>query len=119
MFTKIPWGTILDTQYSMVEKAQALASKSHKNQCPVADAPVSTPLEWQVPVSIPVYSKLHIRNTVSLVFCILLFYPLWPDSLSVCIEVNDIDDRTDISLELTTTQTFRRAALMQLSHTLT
>jgi hypothetical protein len=29
--------------------------------------------------------------------------PIWANSLSVCIEVNVIDDRADISLELTNT----------------
>jgi len=43
--------------------------------------------------------------------------PMWANSLSVCIEVNVIDDRADISLELTNTRVSRRAALMPQSRT--
>jgi hypothetical protein len=42
---------------------------------------------------------------------------LWGNSVFVRIEVNVIDSRTDILLELTTTQASRRAALMQQSRT--
>jgi hypothetical protein len=42
---------------------------------------------------------------------------LWANSLSVRIEVNVIDDRADISLELTNTRVSRRAALMPQSRT--
>ena len=43
--------------------------------------------------------------------------PMWANSLSVRIEVNVIDDRADISLELTNTRVSRRAALMPQSRT--
>ena len=43
--------------------------------------------------------------------------PMWANSLFVRIDVNVIDNRTDISLELTTTRASRRAALMQQSRT--
>jgi len=38
--------------------------------------------------------------------------PIWANSFSVRIGVNVIDDRADISLELTNTRVSRRAALM-------
>ena len=43
---------------------------------------------------------------------------LWGNSPSIRVEVNGIDDHTDISLELTTMRDSRRAALMQQSCTL-
>ena len=43
--------------------------------------------------------------------------PMWANSFSVCIEVNVIDDRADISLELTNTRVSHRAALMPQSRT--
>ena len=46
-----------------------------------------------------------------------LLLPMWANSLFVRIEVNVIDDRADISLELTTTRASCRAALMQQSRT--
>jgi len=42
---------------------------------------------------------------------------VWANSLFIHIEVNIIDDRTDISLELTTMQASCRATLMQQSRT--
>jgi len=42
---------------------------------------------------------------------------MWANSLSVRIEVNVIDDRADISLQLTNTRVSRRAALMAQSRT--
>jgi len=44
--------------------------------------------------------------------------PMWAKSLSIHIEVKVIDDRADISLELTNTRVSHRAALMPQSHTL-
>jgi len=45
--------------------------------------------------------------------------PMWANSLFVRIEVNVINDRPDISPELTSTRATRRSALMQQSCTLT
>jgi len=42
-------------------------------------------------------------------------WQVWANSLSIRIEVNVIDDRADISLELTNTRVSHRAALMPLS----
>ena len=44
--------------------------------------------------------------------------PMWTNSLSICIEMNVTDDRTDISLDLTTVRASHRAALMDHGHTL-
>jgi hypothetical protein len=43
--------------------------------------------------------------------------PMWANSLLVRIEVNVIDDGTDISLELTNMRASRRAALMPQTRT--
>jgi len=43
--------------------------------------------------------------------------PIWANSVSIRIQVNVIDDRADISLELTDTRVSRRGALMPHSRT--
>jgi len=60
---------------------------------------------------------LKLMLQLSLASVTAMIWYLWANSLSVCIEVNVIDDRADISLELTNTQVSRRAALMPQSRT--
>jgi len=51
------------------------------------------------------------------VIVIVIILQMWANSLAIVIQVSVVDDRTDISLELTNTRVSHGAALMPQSRT--
>jgi len=71
---KTPWPITSDNKYSMVEEAWKLKSEAQDHQRALADAPVGTPSECQLPRGPSLKIDPQTREAVSLEFCSMLLY---------------------------------------------
>jgi len=87
------------------------AAKS-EHSCDVSESPAVHRLQ-DTPSTVAIVRCVVVASDAFEAVRIRVLLPMWANSLSVCMEVNIIDDQATVSLELTTTRAYHRAAPLQ------